>query len=113
MTWPRGLEIGCADLDSRLLADVGKTAAVVPQEAQNEPLKWAWRPISPADAGELKPLDLIDLGRPVDVIADEQVKIAIVVDIQERRPRQPAVGSLGIGRLGDVFEMPLPSLRKR
>ncbi len=90
-----------------MLADVGKTAAIVPQERAERAVELGGRPISPADAGELKPLDFIDLGRPVDVIADEQVEIAVVVDVQERRPRQPAVGTLGVGRLGDVFEVPL------
>ena len=65
------------------------------------------RPVGPADARELKALDLVDLGRPGDVVADEQIEIAVVVDVEERRAGEPAVGALGVGRLGDVVEVPL------
>ena len=83
------------------------TAAVVAQERAERAVERGRRPVSPADAGELKPLDLVDLGRPGDVVADEEVEIAVVVDVEERRAGQPAVGPLGVGRVGDVVEVPL------
>ena len=94
----RHLEVGRADLDPGRLADVGEPAAVVAQERAERAAERGRRPVGPADAGELKSLDLVDLGRPGDVVADEQIEIAVVVDVEERGAGQPAVGPLGVGR---------------
>ena len=83
------------------------TAAVVAQERAERAVERGRRPVSPADAGELKALHLVDLGRPGDVVADEQIEIAVVVDVEERRAGEPAIGPLGVGRGGDVVEVPL------
>ena len=90
----RHLEVGRAHLDARLLADVGELTAVVAQEGAERAGKRRRRPVGPADARELKALDLVDLGRPGDVIADEQIEIAVVVDVEERRAGEPAVEAL-------------------
>ncbi len=103
----RHLEVGRADLDAGRLADVGEPAAVVAQERAERAAERGRRPVSPADAGELKPLDLVDLGRPGDVVADEEIEIAVVVDVEKRRAGEPAVGSFGVGRRGDVVEVSL------
>ena len=83
------------------------TAAVVAQECAERAGERGRRAVGPAEAGELKALDLVDLGRPGDVVADEQIEVAVIVDVEERGPGEPAVGALGVGRVGDVVEMPL------
>ena len=65
------------------------------------------RAVGPPQARELEALDLVDLGGPGDVVADEQVEVAVVVDVEERRAGEPAVGALGVGGLGDVLEVAL------
>ena len=51
-------------------------------------------------------------GRPGDVVADEQIEITVVFDVEEGRAGEPAVGSLGVGRGGDVFEVALAVVAK-
>ena len=94
----RDLEVGRADLDARLLADVGEPAAVVAQQGAERAVERGRRAVRPAQAGELEALDLVDLGRPGDVVADEQVEVAVVLDVEERRAGEPAVGPLGVER---------------
>ena len=109
----RHLEVGRADLDAGRLADVGEDAAVVAQERAERAVERGRRPIGPAEPGELKALDLVDLGRPGDVVADEEIEIAVIVDVEEGRAGQPAVGPLGVGRGGDVVEVPLAVVAKQ
>ena len=90
-------QVGRANLDPRLLADVGEPAPVVAQERAERAAERRRGPVGPADAGELEALDLVDLGRPGDVVADEQIKVTVVVDVEERRSGQPAVGPPGVG----------------
>ena len=108
------LQIGRTDLDARFLADVGEVAGIVPQQSAERSRKRCRRPVSPPQAADLKPLDLVDLGSPGDVIAEEQVKIAIVIDVNERRPGEPAVRAPGVGGCSVTSsKWPLPSLRNR
>ena len=71
------------------------------------------RAVGPTEPGELETLYLVDVGRPGDVVGDEQVQVAVVVDVQERRPGEPSVGALGVGRPVTSSKCPLPSLRNR
>ena len=105
--WPRGLQVGRPHLDARLLADVGELPVIVAQQAQSEPENDVGGPYARPSPVSWKPLDLIDLGGPGDVVADEQIEITVIVDIKERRAGEPAVGPPGIGSLGDVLEMSL------
>ena len=81
--------------------------AVVAQQGAERAGERGRRAVGPPQAGELEALDLVDLGGPGDVVADEQVEVAVVVDVEERRAGEPAVGALGVGGLGDVVEVPL------
>ena len=94
------LEVGRSDLDAGLLADVGEPPAVVAQQAAERARERGGRAVRPAQSGELEALDLVDLGGPGDVVADEQIEIAVVLDVKERRAGEPAVGALGVGRVG-------------
>ena len=51
-------------------------------------------------------MHLVDLRGPGHIISDKKIKISVIVDVEERGAGEPAVGAFGVGRLGDIIEVP-------
>jgi len=60
-------------------------------QVRKNTLEIAGRPVSPADIGEFERGGEVHLGRPVDVIADEQVQLSVVIVIDPGGAGAPAI----------------------
>ena len=96
----RHTRVGVAHLHAGL-GDVGELAvAVVVVEIGQGPLEVLRPAVRAAAAGELEVLAFVELARPADVVADEQVEVAVVVVVEpaaagapvcsHRRRRRPS-----------------------
>src|SRR5882724_12466734 len=68
------------------------TAIVVVQIGENA-IEIARRAVSAADIGQLKRGGLIQLSRPTDVVADEQIQLSVIVVIDPRGAGAPSIRS--------------------
>jgi hypothetical protein len=86
--------------------DIGEfSAAVVAIEVRKRPFERIGAAVGPQRSVERAVKRAIDVGRPADVIADEQVEVGVVVVIQPAAARAPFVFRPGhAGRIGHIFE---------
>src|SRR5207249_2532873 len=112
--------LGVEDLDAGLLGDVLEVIAGVAIEDAGSPLERLGWAEGAANADQLEILLEVEGRRPGDVIADEQVELAVAVVIEERRRAgererlamleevarrlAPAAGAADLHRIGHVLE---------
>ena len=106
---------GIADTDACLLGGISESPRPViaqkPREGAAEVLR---APVGPAATDEPKVLGAVDVARPGDVIAHEQIEIAVAVGIEPATTRPPIVLiPRHAGVSGDIGESPRAEIAKQ
>src|SRR5262245_61371804 len=77
-------------------------------------LEFARRPISASNLRQLEVGAAVQIGRPADIIADEQIELAIIVIIEPGSACAPTVaGAADSGSLGDVTKLAVPFISEQ
>jgi hypothetical protein len=105
----RHASVGIANVEARGLADLLKpSAAVVAIEIGKRSLEVLRPAVCPAPTGQLKILAFVVLARPLDVVADKEVEITVVVVVEPAAAGAPrVVGSGYAGLARNVTKLPI------
>ena len=105
---------GIADTDRRVRGRIGESPrAVIAPEAREGATEVLRAPIGPAATDEAEVLSAVDVARPGDVVAHEEIKIAVAVCIEPATTRPPiALVPRHAGVSGDIGESPPAEIAK-
>ncbi len=99
---------GALDLQSGFARDIDEAAVtLIAQKRQVSTAKIQGRAIRAADSRDSEVDGPIDLSRPLDVVANEEIQIPVVVGVEKPRARSPTGGvPRDAGQFGHVGEVP-------